>query len=328
MEDQKGYEMATFYKIINLSVAEDLVSKDSIIRVNPIYGAISLAPNWRSLAIWYIALTRGYLSIPYGAENIYIAEVEVGDEEKILFSKNALDLSTASWKKISAKEAVNACIVGWVGDYSNFFGINPEVRVEKNLKVSKLWKIDNRLMSELEIIRPERYGDEYENILGKELEDPEIRKFIEKIDSLKSNLVEVSRIEKAIADVKKLCKYRYPTRIPETNNVVINHTTIIGEIIGGLMLSKYKKIVVKDKGKESIKYEDFYDWTEHDNYYFSVRVDEFYTPIYDESIGFDIGIDWFIKVINYLDTNNVSVIELLNKFKSPIAMLKYLDNQI
>ena len=317
-----------FYKIINLSVAEDLVSKDGIIKVNPVYGAVSLAPNWRSLAIWYIALTRGYLSIPYGSENTYIAEIEVEDNEEVLFSKNALDLCTASWKKIPAKEAVNASIVGWVGNYSNFFGINPEIRVKRDLKISKLWKIESNLMNELETIRPEKCDDEYYGILGKELEDPEIRGFIEKIDSLKSNLVEVSRVEKAIADVKKLCRYRYPTRIPEADSVVINYSTIIGEVIGALMLSRYKKLTIEDKGEESVKYEDFYEWPEHDNYYFSVRVDEFYTTIYDESIEFDIDANWLVKVINYLDINKVSVIGLLNKFRSPLAVLKYLNNKI
>ena len=317
-----------FYKIINLSVAEDLVSKDGVIKVNPIYGAVSLAPNWRSLAIWYIALTRGYLSIPYGSENTYIAEVEIDDGEKVLFAKNALDLSTASWEKIPAIEAASASIVGWVGDYSNFFGINPEIRVERDLKISKLWKIESNLMNELETIRPERLDDEYYDVLGKELQDPEIRGFIEKIDSLKSNLVEVSRVEKAMTDVKKLCRYRYPTRIPEADSVVINYSTIIGEVIGALMLSRYKKLTIEDKGEESVKYEDFYEWPEHDNYYFSVRVDEFYTGIYDESIEFDIDANWLVKVINYLDINKVSVIGLLNKFRSPLAVLRYLNNQI
>ena len=328
IEDQKGRKMATFYKIINLSVASGLVSKDGIIRVNPVYGAISLAPNWRSLAIWYMALTKGYLSIPYGAENTYIAEVEIEDEEEVLFAKNALNLNNVSWGKIPAREAVNASINGWVGGCSNFYGINPEVRVERNLKISKLWKIDARLMDELEMVRPERWGGEYDNILGKELEDPEIRGFIEKIDSLKSNIVEVSRIEKAIADVKKLCKYRYPTRIPEEDSATINYKTIVGEVIGALILSGYKKLNIKDTGEENVRYEDFYDWPGYENYLFKIKLNEFYTPIYDESIEFDIDTTWLVKVINYLDTNNVSVIELLNRFKSPIAVLKYLDNQI
>ena len=127
------------FKIVNLSVAAGLIEKVEdkiIIKANDAYGAVSLAPNWRSLVMWYIALTTGQFSIPYGVENIYIAEVEIEEGEEVLFAKNALDLNSASWKKIPAKEAVNASIVGWVGGCTNFFGINPEVRVERDLKIS------------------------------------------------------------------------------------------------------------------------------------------------------------------------------------------------
>ena len=317
-----------FYKIINISAAEGLVSKDGTIKINPVYGAISLAPNWRSLAMWYMALTKGYLSIPYGSENTYIAEVEIEDEEEVLFAKNALDLNSASWEKIPAKEAANASINGWVGGCTSFYGINPEVRVERDLKISNLWKIGSRLMDEIEMVRPERWGDDYDNILGKELQDPEIRGFIEKIDSLKSGLVEISRVDKVIYDIKKLCKYRYPTIIPETDSVTINYKTIVGEVIGALMLSRYKKLSIRGTGEENVRYEDFYDWPEYENYLFKTRLNEFYTALYDVDVEFDIDTNWLVKVIDYLDTNKVSVIGLLNKFRSPIAVLEYLNSRI
>jgi len=318
------------YKIINLSVVADLIDKkNKIIKTNPVYGAISLAPNWRSLFMWYMALSKGYFSIPYGAENIYIAEVVVNEDERVLFAKNALNLNSTSWRKIPAKEAANASINGWVGGCTNFYGINPEVRVERDLEISNLWKINARKMDELEMIRPERRDDEnYYNILGNELQVPEIVEFIEKIDSLKSGLVKVSRIEKAIADVKKLSKYRYPTKIPAMDIISVSFGSTAGEIVGALMLSKYKKIKIEEIGDNKVSYEDFYEWPQHENYHYSMRVDEFYTSMYDDSIEFDISVKWVMRVIDYLNNNKVSVIELLNKFKSPITVLNYLSNHI
>jgi len=320
--------MVKMFKIINLSIAGDLVTKDGVIKANPVYGAVSLAPNWRSLCMWYMALSNGYFSIPYGAENIYIAEVELKDNEEVLFAKNALSLNSTSWERIPAIEAVNTSINGWVGGCSNFYGINPEVRIERDLKISNLWKINARKMDELEMIRPERWGDEYDAIRGKELQDPEIAEFIRKMDNLKSDLVRVSRVEKAIADVNKLCKYRHPTKVPMVNTIGINYDSVIGEVVGILMLSRYKNINISEREEDKVRYEDFYEWPEYDNYLYSIRKDEFYTPICDEGIGFDIDTDWLVKAIKYLDNNKVSVIGLLNKFKSPITLLNYLSNHI
>ena len=322
-------EKVKMYKILNISIAAELVTKDGVIKANPVYGAISLAPNWRSLAMWYMALSKGYFSIPYGVENIYIAEVEISSDEEVLFAKNALNLNNTSWRKIPAKEAANASIVGWVGGYTNFFGLSPEVRVERDLKISNLWKINTREMDELEMIRPERLDDEnYYNILGNELKDPEIVEFIERVDSTKSELVKVSRIEKAIADVKKLSKYRYPTKIPAVDIISVNFGSTVGEVIGALMLSKYKRFKIEEIGDNKVRYEDFYEWPQHENYHYSMRVDEFYTSMYNDSIEFDISAKWVMRAIDYLNNNKVSVIGLLNKFKSPIAVLNYLSKHI
>ena len=233
------------YKIINNSVAQDLISKDGMIKANKELGAVSLAPNLRSLWMWGIELCFNSLcpvSFPDKEDTIFIAEVELPDDMVVDFCEDAYDLESASWEKVPVSRTGEVDIDGWQYPQGLFgsadddapvnYGTYPEIRV-KECRVNKLYKIDKRYIKEASKKLPYYLMDQgMPDTIGIEIE-----KFKKELDNLKNYMVECS-LDEAFDHIEKvnvLTKEDIYTDEKEIS-VYFNKTPMIGGILGKMLL--------------------------------------------------------------------------------------------